>query len=313
MQRQTNTSDADPSSLHDILGWCASAVGECEVLTTDGSVHDRTAVHRLRTPSAVCYYVKMHRRRSFWETEVHAYEQWAPAFGSLVPRLIAVREEEPLALLLSELPGRSMQTLPLDEHQERMVWRAAGRALTGLHQLALGKHFGPCQRDGAPIGTPISDASAYISAELERETLRGVRAGYLDDDELAVIHAARPLLAAFAGERPVPCHRDYGPVNWLVSDDRAWAGTMDFEFAHWDVRVADFSRYPDWEWMSRPELLDAFFDGYGRPLTVEEEKQCLVARVLYALGAITWGREHSNHGFESEGRQALRHLAESLA
>jgi Ser/Thr protein kinase RdoA (MazF antagonist) len=151
-----------------------------------------------------------------------------------------------------------------------------------------------------------------MSAELERWTETGVRAGYLSDDELEVIRAAQQLVPAFANERPVPCHRDYGPANWLVSDSGAWAGVIDFELAYWDVRVADFSRYPDWEWMRRPGLVEALLDGYGRPLTREEKQQCLVARTRYALSAIVWGSGHSFHGFAEEGRQAIRHLSDLL-
>jgi len=244
--------------------------------------------------------------------EVHGYEHWAPALDGFVPRLLAAREEEPLALLVSELPGRIMEKLQLPTGQERMVWHAAGRALAGLHDFAVGECFGPCARDGTCIDGAMSDAREYVSAELDRWTESGVRVGWINDDELAVIRAAQQLVPAFAGERPTPCHRDYCPANWLVTDDGNWAGTLDFELAYWDVRVADFSRYPDWEWMRRPDLVEALLDGYGRSLTTVEEQQCLVARTRYALSAIVWGAEHSFHGFAEEGRQAIKRLADLL-
>jgi len=249
---------------------------------------------------------------SYWEKEVHAYEQWAPAFGELAPRMVAVHEEEPLALLVNELPGKIMKQVQLSSPQEKMVWRTAGRALADLHGLTVGEWFGPCLRNGECTGTPITDAKEYISKELDKWMNRGIHIGCINSKELSIIHNSRDLIPAFAGEHPVPCHRDYSPVNWLVTDDGVWAGIIDFEFAYWDVRVADFSRYPDWEWIGRPDLLGAFFDGYGCPLTPEEEQQCLVAHVLYALTAIVWGCEHSYHGFAEEGRQALKHLNELL-
>lgn len=299
------------SEVNEILDWCTSVVGPCEVVSGDARFHGRTMVCQLRTASGHCY-LKVHRQRPSWEAEVHGYEQWAPALDGLVPRLLAVREEEPLALLVSELPGRIMEQMQLPVRRERMVWRAAGRALAGLHSFAVGRCFGPCARDGSCIGIPVDDARAYMSAELERWTESGLRTGCINDEELAVIRAAQRLIPAFAGERPTPCHRDYCPANWLVSDDGNWAGVIDFELAHWDVRVADFSRYPDWEWIRRPDLLEALFDGYGRPLTAEEEQQSLVTRTRYALSAIVWGTEHSFHGFAEEGRQAFNHLADLL-
>lgn len=296
--------------MEEILNWCASILGPFEMLSDHTRSHpgSRTALYRLRTPTGYCY-LKTHRARSAWETEVHAYEQWAPAFGSFAPRLLAVRAEEPLALVISELPGQILAEVKLSPSQERAVWRAAGQALVNLHDLAVGPCFGPCRRDGACSGLPISDAQAYLLTEFEAWVNRGVRAGCLSEDELTLLNAVRDLIPAFAGEPPVPCHRDYGPDNWLVTDEGTWAGVIDFEFAYWDVRVADFTRYPNWEWIHRPDLLAAFHEGYGRSLTPQQEQQRLVAHALYALNAIVWGHENAYYGFAAEGHQALKHLA----
>ena len=297
--------------LKRILDWCASVVGPCEVVSGDARFHGRTAVCRLATLTGHCY-LKIHQLKSFWEREVHAYEQWGPAFGAFAPNLLAVHENEPLALLVGELAGEPLEKRRLSARQTEAVWRDAGRALAGLHAYAVGERFGPCGRDGACTGNSVGDAKDYILTELEHEADRGLRAGYLNDDQLVIIRAAQYLAPAFAGERPIPCHRDYGPANWLVTEEGIWAGVIDFEFAYWDVRVADFSRYPNWEWMERPDLLKAFFDGYGRPLTPKEEQQRLVMHVYYALGAIIWGHDHSYLGFAEEGRKALVQLAPLL-
>lgn len=172
--------------------------------------------------------------------------------------------------------------------------------------------LGPCWRDGTYAGTPSYDASEYVSRDLEGWLERGLSGKYLTDDELAIVRAARSLIPAFEGERPVPCQRDYCPANWLVTGEGLWAGVIDFEFAYWDVRVADFIRYPDWDWMNRPDLVEAFFEGYGRSLTPQEEGQRLFAHALYALSAIVWGNENAYYVFAAEGRQALKHLAELL-
>jgi Ser/Thr protein kinase RdoA (MazF antagonist) len=157
------------------------------------------------------------------------------------------------------------------------------------------------------------DAVEYITTDLAREIKGATRDGLLDIAEQATLHAALERGGVFAGERPVVCHRDYNPYNWLVRPDGSWAGVIDFEFARRDVRVAEFCRYPDWEWLERPDLVQALFEGYGRPLTPREEEQCLVAHAQYALSAITWGTGASYFGFVAEGRRALRHLAPLLA
>ena len=69
------TSNAEQNSLNNILAWCTSVLGKCEVVTTDLRFHGRTTVFRLRTSASSHCYVKMHRQRSTWETEVHAYER----------------------------------------------------------------------------------------------------------------------------------------------------------------------------------------------------------------------------------------------
>jgi hypothetical protein len=152
-----------------------------------------------------------------------------------------------------------------------------GSGARGPSQSRRGEYFGPCRRDGTCAGRPICDAREYVSTDLEESSDHSIRAGYLNEDEQAIVRAARALVPAFEGEVPVPVHRDYCPANWLVTCDGVWAGVIDFEFAYWDMRVADFTRYPDWDWIGRPDLVEAFFDGYGRSLTPEEGQQRLVA------------------------------------
>jgi Ser/Thr protein kinase RdoA (MazF antagonist) len=192
------------------------------------------------------------------------------------------------------------------------VWRAAGQALAGLHSLPAGEYFGSCLRDGACAGTPVYDARQYVMSNIQEQVERGLKGGYLSQYELTVVHAACALLPAFEGERPLPCHRDYCPANWLVSPEGIWTGVIDFEFSGWDVRAADFTRYPNWDWIDRPELAGAFFEGYGRTFTPAEEQQHLVAHVQYALDAVVWGMENSYFRFAADGRRAFKHLGKLL-
>jgi hypothetical protein len=84
---------------------------------------------------------------------------------------------------------------------------------------------------------------------------------------------------------------------------------IDFEFSGWDVRAADFSRHPGWDWLDAPARLEAFCEGYGLQFNPEEEARQRVARVQYALGAVVWGMENSYFGFAAEGRRALQSFA----
>ena len=297
------------------LAWCASVLGPIQVAADGNRSREhagrRAAVQRLRTASGGCY-LKTHRDRSHWQNEVHAYEQWATAFGDFAPRLLAVHAEDPLALVIGELPGNILEEVQLTPTQTQAVWRAAGKALAGLHNLPAGEYFGACRRDGACAGTPVYDARQYVSSKIEEQVQHGRQGGFLSQDELAVVQAACALLPAFEGEPPRPCHRDYCPANWLVGPDGAWTGVIDFEFSGWDVRAADFSRYPNFDWIERPELAEAFFEGYGRTFTPAEEQQRMVACAQYALDAVVWGMQNAYFGFAAEGRQAFKHLGKLL-
>ena len=293
------------------LDWSASVVGPCEIASSDTRFHGRETVLRLRTADSHCY-LKLHEALDSWGQEVHGYEQWAPAFGELAPRLLGICEQEPLALLISELPGKILDSVEMPVAQERAAWRAAGEALVALHAVPAGDHFGPCRRDGSPIGEPITDAVRYMRSQLDEWMTTGLRLGVLTDEEQRDVAAARTLASCFAGERPTACHRDYDPVNWMVDDAGRFCGVIDFEFAYWDTRITEFARYPDWDWWRRPDLLEAIQEGYGHMFTPIEEQQLLVANAQYALGAIVWGAEHEYYGFMEEGQQGMAALRESL-
>jgi Ser/Thr protein kinase RdoA (MazF antagonist) len=296
------------SKMQQALAWCDERIGPYDADERDPRFHGRTTVIRIRR-GRERLYLKIYEEQEGFEAEVHAYEQWTQAIAPHAPTLVAARKAYPSALLLSALPGISLGRAGLSMSQQEQVWETAGHVLAVLHNQAQGRFFGACQRDGSPAGPEITDAVAYVSCELEREAQCGIENSYLTADELAVIERARALLPAFAGERPVPCHRDYIPVNWIVSPAGAWVGVIDFEFSRWDVRVSDLARYPDWQWLTQPNLVQALLRGYGWELTPQEEQQLLVTRVVYAVSAIVWGSQAAYHGFVREGREALRHLS----
>ena len=298
------------SEMDEALAWCRSVLGPVEVMSDASKLHGghESSTRRLRTRDGFCY-LKVHQTPAPWNNEVHAYERWAGAFGPFAPRLLAVRDQAPLALVTSELPGRILEDLPLPPAQERAIWQAAGAALAPLHALGPGEGFGPCRRDGSCAEALPQDAVDYVSQRFNSQIEKAAAGGYINRDELAILRAAYALAPAFEGERPLPCHRDYCAANWLVGPAGAWAGVIDFEFAYWDVRAADFTRDPNWSWYRRPDLLEAFLEGYARSFTPAEEQQLLVAHGEYALSAILWGRDFAFYGFEQEGRESLAHLA----
>ena len=301
------------TDMEQAIRWCAKTLGSAEIVSDHSKVHGghESSACRLRTSSGFCY-LKVHHTSSHWHNEVHAYERWARAFGDHAPVLLAVHDEPPLALVVTEIPGQIAGQAALSTPQQLALWRSAGTAIRSLHDLEPGRHFGPCRRDGSPIASVPTDARSYVRSRLEAAIQRAVEGQYISPAELATLRSACELASAFEGERPTPCHRDYSEANWLVNADGGFAGVIDFDFAHWDVRVADFARDADWKWLRQPELVEAFFEGYGWAPTPAQEQQLFVARAEYSLSAILWGRDHAFHGFEQEGREALLLIRDTI-
>lgn len=191
--------DSPDIDMQEILDWCNSIVGSCEVLDADERFHGRTSVFKLKTSAGNCY-LKVHRERSTWDAEVHGYEQLGSAFGIRAPRLLGVHDEEPLALLVAELPGRRMEDKPIFAANLQQVWHDAGTALTQLHGSAIGEHFGPCQRGGNAAGPLVRGAVEYVSTALDHGAEQAEKAGYLHDSELGIVREVQSMVHVFKGE-----------------------------------------------------------------------------------------------------------------
>ena len=95
-------------------------------------------------------------------------------------------------------------------------------------------------------------------------------------------------VAELAGVRRVPCHRDFGPRNWLW-DDAAGLSVIDFEHAQPGIWWVDVNRLIDESWHADPGLEDAFWLGYGRRPDAHERRLGDALRLLYAVGTVASG------------------------
>lgn len=251
--------------------------------------------------------LKHHAHQRKFEQEYRAYLEWGPAMGDAMPRLLSARESAPRGLLLQCLPGgpagrgagdtalavRAEEPEAVVARRQREIHRSAGAWLARLHAL-------PFRDDDAwTLGEALA---ARAQAWLERgkpylpaRTLEAIRAG---------VEAALPILA---GYRRVPCHRDFTPRNWLVHD-AGFLAVIDFEHARPDLELVDVLRLWSGCWQERPDLREAFEDGYGRRF--DEEEETLMARLaaLDGVATVGWAEEHDDARFAEEGRALLRRL-----
>ena len=100
--------------------------------------------------------------------------------------------------------------------------------------------------------------------------------------------------------RRVPCHRDFGPHNWLV--ECATLSVIDWEHARPDAAVTDLERATE---LMGPDPRRAFFEGYGADLTLLESPLFRAQVAMAALARIAWAVPKANRAFEESGRARL--------
>jgi tRNA A-37 threonylcarbamoyl transferase component Bud32 len=268
-----------PAALH---AAATRLLGPCAVTAVLGP-----AIVRVATESGDEYVVKQHAARSKHEREVHAYRHWTGALGSSVPALIAV-DEQAMIIITSALPGQvHTGDLPASAH------RQAGALLRRFH-----------------------DAEPPSALPWFHGWLRN-RAGHWSSQAATLLSAAdaevigRHLAALGDADIPLggPSHLDFQRRNWLISKSGDFS-LIDFEHARIDLPARDFVRLQFRIWATRPDLRDAFLDGYGRPLTQAEDQLIWHLGAIDALTALARGHETANPELTASGRATLRQLQE---
>lgn len=269
----------------ELRAW-AEAVGGPAVWTWCGWEHAESRVWRLEGRSTA--YCKVHRQGRKYAQERLALERWAPGLRG-APRLLAARDMQPRALLLTEVAGTLVEArvgLPVTASE---LYRQAGAWLAALHGLA---HV---DRDPLVLAQALCRRAGCW---LERAQ------GLVDAGELRTVAAATAIFADLEGVSRVPCHRDYSPRNWLI-DEAGNFGVIDFEHARPDWWLYDCDRLAgDW-WLGREDLRTAFFAGYGRQPTAIEREVAEVVAAVNAVSSVVWATEHDDGRFLALGRQRL--------
>jgi hypothetical protein len=276
---------------HELVDWVAATLGwqpaEVHDVRWD---HAESAVARLVASDGRRAILKAHRQARKYRQERAALEAWAPSLPA-TPTLLAARDGPPCALVMSARPGDRVDARPRPRATLLGVHEAVGAWLQRLHGLPF--------VDDDPMA--LEEA---VAARLDGWSRRA--AGRLAPETLCWV-AARVGDLDLIGVRRVPCHRDFGPRNWLWDDD-AGLSMIDFEHAQPDFWWADVNRLVDDPWHADPGLEDAFWTGYGRRPDAHEHRLRDALRLLYAVGTVAWGAEHGDAPFESHGRAVLRRL-----
>jgi Ser/Thr protein kinase RdoA (MazF antagonist) len=248
--------------------------------------HGEATVLEVHDAGGTPWIVKRVRQPQAFEREVRALRDWAPLLGDgRAPRLLTTRDEHSL-LVMSRLPGRAGTASTAAEY------RQAGRLIRRLH-------------DAEPA-TPDSDYPARATHDLDG-WLHKVP-GVITSKEVDFVRRQIALMDSMPPALAGPIHNDNQPRNWLCDVD-ATVRVIDFGKAKRDLRLRDLERMWQAEWRGRPDLRDAYLDGYGRPLTDADERMLLCISAFTAATTILWARAHGGERFENHGRETLRRLA----
>lgn len=248
--------------------------------------HGEAMVLHVEGARAACF-VKLHRTVDHHRRETAAYLEWVAGWDE-APRLLG-HVDDPPAIALSALDGVSALDVPPAERAE--LHRQAGAFLARLHALTVGD-------DDIGLAEALSRRTASWS---ERAV------GAVDDADIErVRQGMQEILPLVDGWSRRACHRDFTERNWLWDGERL--SVFDFGTARLDLALTDVERLWSSSWREHPGLADAFWDGYGRTPTAEEEAVLHAYGVLQAMTTVVWAVDHADAKFEAAGRDRLRWL-----
>jgi len=242
-------------------------------------------------------YAKVHAEPYLYERHIAAFRDWVPQLPCSTPELL-LADQEHLLMVFEQLDGVPLETAFVSQQTELEAYRIAGRVAKAFHDIE-------------PERTE-KVWSAANAARSRMERFITMSEDTLDPELLSWVKAVLPETELFRGEQRVPCHRDYSPRNWLVSDTSGglqWS-LIDFERARLDLKYADFQRmWPD-AWKGRPDRRAAFFEGYGVDLSSDEEKRLKITVLANCLGTIPWAVANNDPAFGQWALDTLKELRE---
>jgi aminoglycoside phosphotransferase (APT) family kinase protein len=245
-------------------------------------------------------YVKISPSTLDFDREVAGYAFAAAHLPEAqVPRLLAC-DRDLRALLSSPLPGRVVRDLPLETSTELHLYEDAGRLLRRWH-------------DASAPGTDADRAAVHADmqdkAQEAADCLQDVRP-HLAAGPLALVEAASKELPDLAKQLPlIYRHGDYETRNWLFDEATGRHGLIDFAMATHGVAASEFVWLLGAVWSVRPELRQAFFVGYGRQLTADEDRLLQLLAVRLGVSYLRNGLAKDRDELVARGRLVLDRMA----
>jgi Ser/Thr protein kinase RdoA (MazF antagonist) len=247
--------------------------------------HGESTVVEVRAGDGEPWIVKQVRDPDAFQQEVRALRRWAPKLGDgMAPRLLAAVADRSV-MVMNRLPGEAGAA------STAAHFRQAGRLVRRLHE--------------AEQATADSDYPGRASYNVDRWVSQVP--GVVNAMDLDFVRGEIKQMESMPAVHNGPIHNDNQPRNWLI-DSVGTVRIIDFGKAKRDVQLRDFERMQHEEWQGRPDLREAFFDGYGRALSDSEQRMLSCIGAVAAVTTILWARAHGDESFEQHGWNTLRFL-----
>ena len=246
-----------------------------------------TTVLRVVTPPGEEFIVKASTTSHHIRREIAAHNVGFDGLAGRVPVLRHASAQ--VGILVTEfLSGALVEGTPAEDDPE--TYRQAGALLQRIHR---------------PAG-----ASAHYAKALTAKTRSWMdRAhGLLPEDRLNTL--AQELEALEPGVvQLVATHGDFQPRNWL--QEKGQIKVIDFGRADARPWLHDLVRLSHQQFVGRPQLAAAFYDGLGMMVGPDDADLWRLENLNQAIGTVVWANQVGDTAFEQAGRAMVERLFSS--
>jgi Ser/Thr protein kinase RdoA (MazF antagonist) len=243
-----------------------------------------TAVLHVATPRGDEFVIKASTTSHHIRREIAAH---GVGFEGLTGRVPVLRHASAEAgILVTEfLRGTLVEGTPAEDAPE--TYRQAGELLQKIHR---------------PAGV-----SGHYARALRAKTHSWMKRAHGLVPEGQIGSLARELEALEPGAvELVTTHGDYQPRNWLQENGQV--KVIDFGRADKRPWVHDLVRLSHQQFVGRPELEAAFYDGYARMVGASETDLWRLEHLNQAIGTVVWANQVGDAAFEQAGRTMLERV-----
>lgn len=282
----------------DLATWLGARFGQVRLVTDVSWPRADSRVWRVKTDTQ-SVYVKISPDADDHARELAGHAFAARALDPLQAPQILISNQSLLVLVNSPLAGHVVRGLDLPIDEERQVYTHAGTLVRRWHD-----HSPPATSvDRAAITEAINDQAD------EAHRIQPLIAEHIDAAQRDLVKAAALELPRLAAATPmVYRHGDYATRNWLWDSHGGRLGAIDFAMAAHGLLVEEFVWLYGAVWVQRPDLRTAFFDGYGRHLSQDEERALQLLTVRLAASYLATGLTKGEPALIERGLLGLTHL-----